>query len=80
MNGLKALRETCDLELVTDSQYLKQGVTQYWARWKTNGWRTASTVLALSHSTRFAAVPCLLPPCMKPDISTLHKPDILVSL
>jgi ribonuclease HI len=25
INGLKALRETCEVELVTDSQYLKQG-------------------------------------------------------
>ena len=28
INGLKALRETCEVELVTDSQYLKQGITQ----------------------------------------------------
>lgn len=41
INGLKALPETCEVELVTDSQYLKQGITQYLARWKTNGWRTA---------------------------------------
>lgn len=41
INGLKALRETCGVELVTDSQYLKQGITQYLARWKTNGWRTS---------------------------------------
>lgn len=41
INGLKALRETCEVELVTDSQYLKQGITQYLARWKTNGWRTS---------------------------------------
>jgi ribonuclease HI len=41
INGLKALRETCEVELVTDSQYLKRGITQYMARWKTNGWRTS---------------------------------------
>ncbi len=41
INGLKALRETCEVELVTDSQYVKQGITQFMARWKTNGWRTA---------------------------------------
>jgi ribonuclease HI len=41
IKGLKALTEPCDVELVTDSQYLKQGITQYLARWKTNGWRTA---------------------------------------
>ena len=42
INGLKALRETCEVELLTDSQYLKQGITQYLARWKTNGWRTSN--------------------------------------
>ena len=41
IKGLKALSETCEVELVTDSQYVKQGITQYLARWKTNGWRTA---------------------------------------
>jgi len=41
INGLKALRETCEVELVTDSQYLKQGITQYLARWKANDWRTS---------------------------------------
>ena len=42
INGLKALRETCEVELVTDSQYVKQGVTQYLSRWKANGWRTSN--------------------------------------
>lgn len=41
IRGLNDLPETCEVELVTDSQYLKQGITQYLARWKTNGWRTA---------------------------------------
>jgi ribonuclease HI len=42
ITGLRALRETCEVELVTDSQYLKQGITEFLARWKTNGWRTAN--------------------------------------
>lgn len=42
INGLKALCETCEVELVTDSQYLKQGITQYLSRWKANGWRTSN--------------------------------------
>jgi ribonuclease HI len=41
INGLKALTESSDMELVTDSQYLKQGITQHLARWKANGWRTS---------------------------------------
>jgi ribonuclease HI len=39
--GDHELRESCDVEFVTDSQYLKQGVTEYLARWKANGWRTS---------------------------------------
>src|SRR5579863_2135242 len=39
-----------------------------------------STAPVLSRSTRFAPVPSLLPLWMKPDISTLHKPDILILL
>jgi len=42
INGLKALREAFEVELVTDSQYLKQGITRHLARWKTNGWRTSN--------------------------------------
>ena len=38
INGLQSLREACEVEVVTDSQYVKQGITQYMARWKTNGW------------------------------------------
>jgi ribonuclease HI len=39
MNGLKALRETYAVKLVTHSRYLKQGVIEYFVRWKENGWR-----------------------------------------
>ena len=49
INGLKALREPCDVELLTDSQYLKQGITQYLARWKANGWRTADRKAVQNH-------------------------------
>ena len=42
INGLRALRESCAVELVTDSQYLKQGSTEHLARWKRNGRRTSN--------------------------------------
>ncbi len=42
IEGLRALRESCVVLLVTDSQYLKQGVTQFLARWKATGWLTAN--------------------------------------
>jgi ribonuclease HI len=42
INGLRALRESCEVDLVTDSQHLKQGITEHLARWKINGWRTSN--------------------------------------
>lgn len=38
--ALRALREPCAVEVFSDSQYLRQGVTEWIARWKANGWRT----------------------------------------
>jgi ribonuclease HI len=39
--GLDALTRPSDVELHTDSQYVRNGVTQWLAKWKRNGWRTA---------------------------------------
>ena len=41
VEGLTALREPCEVEIVTDSQYVKNGITKWIANWKRNGWRTA---------------------------------------
>ncbi len=41
VQGLSALREPCEVEVVTDSSYLKNGITEWLPRWKRNGWRTA---------------------------------------
>lgn len=40
--GLKSLSTACHVILTTDSQYVKQGVTQWMANWKRRGWLTAS--------------------------------------
>ena len=42
VEGLRALKEPCQVELTTDSQYLKNGITSWIKNWKRNGWRTAS--------------------------------------
>lgn len=42
IKGLEALKEPCQVTLTTDSQYVRQGVTQWIHNWKRNGWRTAS--------------------------------------
>ena len=39
--ALEALKRPCDVDLYTDSQYLRQGITSWIATWKRNGWRTA---------------------------------------
>jgi ribonuclease HI len=40
IEGLKALREACEVEVVTDSEYLKNGITTWIANWKLRGWMT----------------------------------------
>ncbi len=42
VKGLNALKESCRVDLYTDSEYLKNGVTQWMPQWKKNGWRTSS--------------------------------------
>lgn len=42
IEGLKALTEHCSVELTTDSQYVKKGVTEWLPGWKRNGWKTAA--------------------------------------
>ncbi len=42
IRALQALKEPCEVELVTDSEYLKKGVEQWMAKWKRNGWMTAA--------------------------------------
>ena len=40
--GLESLKETCQVTLTTDSQYVKQGIESWLANWKKRGWKTAS--------------------------------------
>lgn len=40
LEALNALKESCEVELHTDSQYLRQGITEWIQGWKQNGWRT----------------------------------------
>ncbi len=42
ISGLTALNQRCMVEIVTDSKYVRDGITRYIARWKANGWRAAS--------------------------------------
>ena len=42
IEGLKALKRCCEVELFTDSKYVMQGLTEWLANWKRNGWKTAA--------------------------------------
>lgn len=42
IRALDALTRPCRVELHTDSQYVRQGVTEWLPGWKARGWRTAS--------------------------------------
>lgn len=41
IGALRALREPCEVELFTDSEYLRDGITSWVAAWKARNWRTA---------------------------------------
>lgn len=42
IEGLKALKRSCEVVLWTDSQYVLKGFTEWLPGWKARGWRTAS--------------------------------------
>ncbi len=39
IEGLEALKQPSDVELVVDSQYVGKGLSEWLAKWKANGWR-----------------------------------------
>lgn len=39
--ALEALREPCEVVLHTDSQYVRQGITEWMANWLRRDWKTA---------------------------------------
>jgi len=41
IKALEALSRPCAVDLYTDSQYVRLGVTQWIKGWKTRGWKTA---------------------------------------
>ncbi|EGG93283.1 Ribonuclease HI [gamma proteobacterium IMCC1989] len=42
IEGLRSLKEACEVELTTDSQYVRKGITEWIKNWKKNGWKTAA--------------------------------------
>lgn len=41
IEGLMALKRSSRVQLTTDSQYVRQGITQWIHNWKRNGWKTS---------------------------------------
>lgn len=42
IKGLSQLKRACAVELTTDSQYVRKGITEWLANWKKRNWKTAS--------------------------------------
>lgn len=40
--ALESLQELCDITLVTDSQYVMNGITSWLPNWKKNNWKTSA--------------------------------------
>ena len=42
IKSLEALKRKCIVDLTTDSEYVRQGITTWIHNWKQRGWKTAS--------------------------------------
>ena len=42
IEGLKALNESCKVNLTTDSKYVMQGITSWIDNWKKNNWKSST--------------------------------------
>lgn len=46
LEALRALKETCQVTLFTDSEYLKKGITEWMPNWKQRNWKRKGGKLA----------------------------------
>ena len=42
IEGIKLLKEPCEVELISDSKYVVQGINEWLKNWIKNDWRTAA--------------------------------------
>ncbi len=40
--ALETLKQSCRVDLYTDSEYVRRGITEWISNWKRRGWKTAS--------------------------------------
>lgn len=48
VEGLRALKEACSVELITDSEYVKNGITKWIEGWKRRNWRKSDGAAVLN--------------------------------
>lgn len=41
INALAWLKRACEVEIYTDSQYVRNGITEWLGQWRRRGWKTA---------------------------------------
>ena len=41
IEALKSLKKGCEVDLTTDSEYLRKGITEWVHGWKSRGWKTS---------------------------------------
>jgi ribonuclease HI len=46
IEGLQALKRACQVEIYTDSEYLKRGITEWLPAWRQRGWKRKGGALA----------------------------------
>ena len=42
IEALRALKMSCHVRLISDSQYVKRGITEHLPKWRSNGWRKSN--------------------------------------
>jgi ribonuclease HI len=42
IKGLQALKEACRVDLTSDSEYVRKGITEWLPNWKKRNWKTAA--------------------------------------
>ncbi len=46
VEALKALNQSCQVDIYTDSEYLKRGISEWLPRWRARNWKRKGGVLA----------------------------------
>jgi ribonuclease HI len=41
LEGLNSLKASCEIDITTDSEYLRKGITEWVHQWKARGWKTS---------------------------------------